>query len=227
MTTLFNANVRSAYQAGYYDGFCTLEHLLAQGDFGLGALDRNDGELVVLDGIAWRTAEDGTTTRLEPDHTTPYATVLPFRAERALDLPGPLGKGAFEAFIGQSLPLANRIWALRIHGRFAFVEGGASGPQERPYRPLAEVFPTYTMRRRDDFDGTLVAFACPDFLHGVDFIGFHYHLLSDDLEHGGHVLDFEVASGTVELCEADGYRVALPGDGAFHGLALGQFHGVS
>jgi acetolactate decarboxylase len=227
MITLFNANTRSAYQAGYYDGAFTIGDLLAKGDFGLGALARNDGELVVLDGVAWRTTENGTTTRLGADDGTPYATVLPFRAERALEVTGALGKDAFEAFVARSVPLANRIWALRIRGRLAFVEAGASGPQSQPYRPLAEVFATYTMHRHEDVDGTLVAFACPDFLHGVDFVGFHYHLLSDDCEHGGHVVDFEIVAGTVELCEATAYRVALPGDVAFHALSLGPFHGCS
>ena len=50
MTTLYNANVRAAYVAGDYDGVATIDQVAAHGGFGLGALDRNDGELVILDG---------------------------------------------------------------------------------------------------------------------------------------------------------------------------------
>jgi acetolactate decarboxylase len=223
---LFNANTRSAYQAGFYDGAFSIGALLEHGDFGLGALERNDGELVILDGQAWRTAEDGTTHKLDADARTPYATVVPFTAERTLSVSEPIDKDGFEQFIADAVPLDNRIWALKISGSFDFVVAGASGPQTPPYRPLAEVFATYTLHRTESFDGTLVAFACPVFLTGVDFVGFHYHLLSDDLHHGGHVTDLAVRDVTVEFCEATSYSVALPDSKTFRSLSLGQFHGA-
>jgi acetolactate decarboxylase len=223
---LFNANTRSAYQAGFYDGAFSIGEVLEHGDFGLGALERNDGELVILDGRAWRTAEDGSTHALDASARTPYATVLRFARERTLTVSGPLDKDGFERFIGDAVQLDNRIWALRISGRFDFVVAGASGPQSPPYRPLAEVFATYTMQRSESFDGTLVAFACPVFLTGVDFVGFHYHLLSDDHEHGGHVTDLAVREAEVALCEATSYSVALPDCESFRSLSLGTFHGA-
>jgi acetolactate decarboxylase len=48
--TLINASVRAAYLAGVYDGFIPVGTLCAHGDFGLGAADRNGGELTMLDG---------------------------------------------------------------------------------------------------------------------------------------------------------------------------------
>lgn len=73
MTRLFNANTRSAYQAGYYTGYFTIADILTHGDTGLGALDGNDGELLINSGTAWRTAADGTTHRLAPETTSPFA----------------------------------------------------------------------------------------------------------------------------------------------------------
>lgn len=223
---LFNANTRSAYQAGFYDGAFAIGELLHHGDFGLGALEHNDGELVILDGEAWRTAEDGSTHKLDPTARTPYATVLPFRVQHALAIEAPLTKEKFETFVDEALPLNNRIWALRISGTFDYVVAGASGPQTQPYRPLAEVLATYTLHRTESFDGTLVAFACPVFLTGVDFVGFHYHLLSADHEHGGHVTDFAIREARVEVCEATSYTVALPPADLFRELDLGPFHGA-
>ena len=49
---LINASVRAAYLAGVYDGFIPVGTLRAHGDFGLGAADRNGGELTMLDGAA-------------------------------------------------------------------------------------------------------------------------------------------------------------------------------
>jgi hypothetical protein len=42
MNLLFNASPRSTYQAGAYDGLYSYAHLLKQGDFGLGATNKND-----------------------------------------------------------------------------------------------------------------------------------------------------------------------------------------
>jgi hypothetical protein len=49
-----------------FDGIRTVTELEYQADFALGALDHNDGELVVLGGAAWRPASDGRTALLAP-----------------------------------------------------------------------------------------------------------------------------------------------------------------
>lgn len=224
MTVLFNANTRSAYQAGYYTGSYRIGDLLGRGDFGLGALDRNDGELVVDSGCAWRTAADGSTSELVADATTPYATVIPFTAERTFEVAAPTDKQGFERRLATSIPLLNRTWAVRIRGTFAHVIAGASAPQQRPYRPLADVMPTYNYLRHDNTKGTLVAFHCPICLTGIDYVGAHYHWLSDDRTQGGHVTDFSIHHASVEACEATTYTVDLPTAESFYELDLTPFH---
>ncbi len=223
MTTLFNANTRSAYQAGYYTGAFTMKTLLRHGDFGLGALNRNDGELVVLDGHAYRTDVDGATSELPENHLTPYAAVLPFRAERTFTAQRST-KTQFEQQLATELPLSNRIWALRIHGHFDLVTAGAGEAQTAPYRPLAEVFATYHHLDHRHIAGTLVAFHCPMFLTGVDQVGAHYHFLADDHTRGGHVIDFRLTTTTVEACQATSYTVDLPTGPGFTNLDLTPFH---
>lgn len=224
MTVLFNANFRSAYQAGYYTGSHRVDEVLGHGDTGLGALADNDGELVIDRGIAYRTAEDGTTVELDGAVGTPYATVIPFRAEQTFGIDDPLDKAGFERRLAGLLPLANRIWALRIHGQFSRVTAGASGRQRPPYRPLAEVLPTYNNLTHTDTTGTLVAFHCPVFLTGTDFVGAHYHWLSDDHGQGGHVVDFRFIRASIEVCGATGYAVDLPGTDEFRDLDLGPYY---
>jgi acetolactate decarboxylase len=226
MTVLFNANTRSAYQAGYYTGALTIRDLLAHGDVGLGALEGNDGELVINGGRAYRTAADGSTTELPPEATTPYATVVPFTAGRSFPVSA-TDRAGVERLLAASLPLVNRTWALRIHGSFEFVTAGASQRQQPPYAPLEEVMATYRYLRHTQTTGTLVAFHCPAYLTGIDYVGAHYHWLSDDHTQGGHVAadaDFAVRQATVEACEATSYTVELPTDGAFYELDLTPYH---
>lgn len=219
MTTLYNANLRSAYWAGFYGGSHRIGDLLRHGDFGFGALDHNDGELSVLDGRAFRTAYDGTTHEVAADTTTPYATVLPFAAATSTTV-SDLDQTAFERRMAQWLPLGNRIWALRVHGRFSVVESGAGRPQQPPYRPMAQVIGEYAWIAHPDTVGTLVGFSCPDFLLGQNRVGFHYHWLSDDLTQGGHVVDFAIADGTVEAAEATTFTLDVATDETLHTLDL-------
>jgi acetolactate decarboxylase len=224
MTTLYNANTRSAYQAGYYTGSFTMASILAHGNTGLGALDENDGELVIDAGVAWRTAEDGTTHRLGPEETSPFATVIDWHTDARFEFGEPLGKDDFEAALAARLPLANRTWGLRIYGVFAAVTAGASARQRPPYRPLANVMADYARPTWRNVAGTLIAFHCPVYLSGIDYVGGHYHWLSDDHRHGGHVFDFTTAAVTIEACEADSYATRLPATEAFYDLDLAPFH---
>ncbi|MGH3826715.1 MAG: acetolactate decarboxylase [Pseudonocardiaceae bacterium] len=138
---------------------------------------------------------EGVTCELSAEHTTPYAILLPFRAGRGFDTRRAT-MARFEQQLALELPLANRIWALRIHGHFDVVSADASGP--RPYRPLAEVFATYHNLNHHDVEGTLV--------------GSHYHFRSDDHSRGGHVVDFTIHTATVQTCEATSYTIELPRD---------------
>src|SRR5271170_7332760 len=178
MTLLYNANTRSAYQAGYYRGSFTVGEILAHGDTGLGALDGNDGELVVDQGIAWRTDSDGVTEMLTHEATSPFATVIPWRTDRRFDLTSELSGRKFEAALAQHLPLSNRIWGLRISGAFRRVTAGASARQRPPARVLAQVMDDYTRHTWTDVGGKLVGFHCPVYLTGIDYVGAHYHWLS-------------------------------------------------
>ncbi|MBO0811304.1 MAG: acetolactate decarboxylase [Microlunatus sp.] len=59
MATVYTANTRAVYRAGAYDGTHTLGQLRRHGTFGLGALDHNEGEFVMLDGRGWAVRIDG------------------------------------------------------------------------------------------------------------------------------------------------------------------------
>jgi acetolactate decarboxylase len=210
MTILFNVNTRSAYEAGGYTGSHRIEDLLKHGDFGLGALHENDGDLVVVDGSAYRTSFEGFTEELTADATSSYATVIPFTVDRSFEVYKPLGREQFEEMLAGLVPLADRIWAVRIRGVFTLVVSGASRAQARPYRPLAEVLPTYNFQSHADTAGTMVGFHSPASFTGVGVVGPHYHWLSDDRGQGGHATRFVIDHAVVELCEADAFAFELP-----------------
>ncbi len=44
---------------------------------------------------------------------------------------------------------------------------------------------------------------CPELFHGIAASGFHLHFVDDHKSVGGHVLDFEMNHGIVELSNID------------------------
>ena len=51
--------------------------------------------------------------------------------------------------------------------------------------------------------GTIVGFWTPEIFHGVSVAGYHLHFISDDHTFGGHVMDFVIKEGIVELGAVD------------------------
>lgn len=218
--TLVNASVRASYLAGVYDGFVPVGTLRAHGDFGLGAADHNDGELTMLDGRYYAARGDGTVVELADDVRVPFASVTRFRPERRLHLTGPLPRAEFEARLDAWLPGANRMFALRVRGRFARVVAGASDAQHSPYRPFPEIYPEYHLIPRDGLHGTLVGFRMPAVLRDISKQGYHFHLLSDDRRAGGHVDDEVIDDVEVEAQELHAVEILLPDTEAFHAARL-------
>lgn len=214
MTTLYNINTRSAYQAGHYDGIRTIAEMQTRTDFALGALDHNDGELVVLNGTAWRSRADGGTSPVDPNVSTPYATGLTFTPDNSVAVDSPLHQDDLASLLAPHISLADRIWAIKITGQFSTVTAGAGDRQQPPYRPLAEVFAEYHLHTHHNTRGTLVGFHCPIQLTGTNVVGLHVHYLAADHAHGGHATGWILERGVIDLCRADSYHVDLPADTA-------------
>ncbi|WP_394833770.1 acetolactate decarboxylase [Pendulispora rubella] len=217
---LYHASVRTAYQAGVYEGVIPMARLRDNGDFGLGATHENDGELVAMGGTFWRSRADGTMQELGPNDTTPYAVMTFFRPERTLRIQGPLTHQELEKRLDAELDPQRRIYAVRIRGRFVHVEAGNGEPQEKPYRPLDEVLREYRWHDHVATQGTLVGFRCPEYLRRFDRVGYHFHYLSDDKKAGGHVNAYAVDDVEVAIQELSGFTVDTPEHGDFYGADL-------
>ena len=51
----------------------------------------------------------------------------------------------------------------------------------------------------DNISGTIVGIWTPEMFHGVSVAGYHLHFISDDLTFGGHVMDFVIENGIIEV----------------------------
>ncbi|MBF0284313.1 MAG: acetolactate decarboxylase [Magnetococcales bacterium] len=219
--TVFQASTIEALLNGGYGGETTLARLAEAGDFGLGTVDRLDGELVVLDGGFYQVRVDGSVHRLSHQTTTPFAVVVPFAPQRQLTLPVGETLASLESRVAGWSGGDNHIAALRVEGSFERVRVRSVPRQTPPFRRLAEVVQEQREFVLESLEGTLVGFRFPAYAKGINVPGFHFHFLAKDRQSGGHVLDFRLNSGELAAMEVSGWRIELPDSPAFRHAVLG------
>jgi acetolactate decarboxylase len=201
-----------ALLAGAYDGQVPCRKITHYGNLGIGTFDQLDGELVLLDGRVFQVKADGKAHPAETTATTPFAAVVCFQPQ----ITQPTVSGTtFSGFQEQVNALAtnrNALCAIRVRGKFRFVKTRSVPAQTKPYPPLVEVTRNQPVFDLVNQEGTLVGFRLPDYVKGINVPGYHVHFLSADHQAGGHVLDFTLDQGTIELAPCYQLQLLLPKD---------------
>jgi acetolactate decarboxylase len=215
MATLFQRSTIGALLAGIFDGDETVGELLKRGDFGLGTFNALDGEMVILDGTCYHMRSDGSVELADSDNHTPFAAVTRFTAEHRFTVDAPTTRADLSRRIDDAARSTNITLAVRITGRFSSITTRTVSAQTKPYPSLEEASRNETEIELRDVDGTLVGFRTPEFEHSIGVAGYHLHFLDDSRTRGGHMLDFAVTRGQVELMELTEIHLSLPTSGAF------------
>ncbi len=72
--------------------------------------------------------------------------------------------------------------------------------QKKPYPKLIKV-----LRSKQPFQlfervkGTIVGFWFPRYMGGIRVFGYHFHFITEDRTRGGHVLNFKLVKGKIEI----------------------------
>ncbi len=211
----YQASLLSAIMQGVYDGTVSVKELLEHGDFGLGTFNALDGEMIVLDGVAYRLDGEGKANRAKDSDLTPYAAVINFQPTDSFELNVETNKPEFESQMDERAAERNLFYAIRFTGRIKYIRYRNVLRQERPYKPLLEVVKTQAEFELDDVDGTILGFRCPDYAVGIGVPGYHLHFISNDLRTGGHVLDYTLTRGQTEIDHTSSLHLELPETPAF------------
>lgn len=219
-----NSAKQSIYQTGtinsllqaVYDGDASMEELSQYGDFGLGALDAIDGELIICDGKFFRADARGQLNQLAPATCSPFAVITKFTPEQSFELAA-VNFAELEQNLLSQLISANLIYAIRIEGFFSNIELRSEECTCRPYRKLIEILPN--LQRTFSFDniaGTLVGVWFPNYLAQVNVPGFHFHFVDEQQKVGGHVFGLKMTQGKVQIQTLHGFKMDLIQSNEFH-----------
>lgn len=213
--TLYQVSTLQTLSQGHFDSLISFKNLRKQGDFGVGALDKLDGELIFLDGKGWQARYDGKVVQVPDKARLPFAVVTHFRPQLKATVASRTEYPALVKQLDDLLPTRNAPVAIKVHGRFTVLRARSVERQERPYSTLAEAVKRQVEWEWKEIDGTMVGFRFPQFLSGVNLADYHFHFISDDKTRGGHVLNAVIRNATIELSVLRNFEMLLPSSEEF------------
>ena len=216
--SMYQVSLLQAFMHGEYDGVVKVGDLKKHGDIGLGTFEGVNGEMIVLDGVVYQAAADGSINVMKDDEKIPFATVTKFDEDGNItnitasnfdDLAGQLNKTIEEYG-------TNNMYVIKIKGDFSNITVRSVEKQEKPYKEFTDVAAVdQKVFNHTDQTGTLVAVYFPEYMNELNMHGWHLHFLSDDKTKGGHVLGFNGLKGSAQIDEIHEFNMILPTDDTF------------
>ena len=198
-STLYQHQTLGDLMAGVFDGTLTFEELLKHGDIGIGTFHDFEGELILLDGVAFQAKEDGSISGVDPAQTTPHAAVTFFQPDREYEIDRPMTLRKVRSDIVKRVRSRNVFSVVKITGHFEYMHTRAVPKQQKPYPRLIEATRVQPEFESYDMQGTAIGIYTPELFDGVAKGGFHCHFISDDRKFGGHILDYIVDNAKCEI----------------------------
>jgi acetolactate decarboxylase len=206
---LFQVASFNTFSTGRYEGHITFGELSKYGDFGIGTFEGLDGEMLALDGVFYKIPFDGKPVEAKSSWRTPYATITYFEADYSFTVSNISNYSELKAYIDGILPSENAIYAIKVSGIYDYAQTRSVPKQVEPYPTVTEAIQNQSVFELTNVSATAVGFWFPQSMDGVDFPGYHLHLITDDRAAGGHLLDCIIRDATIEIDQTKRYMLAL------------------
>ena len=221
---MFQVATLQSLALGYTKSVITVGELLKHGNIGLGTFEGVDGEMIVLDGHCYQAKSDGAVFETPDEKGVPFCAVSFLQDEPPVEIKGVEDiaslKRFLDVYIDERFEL-NSMHIVRIDGLFSEVMARSETGKDSRHVDLKSLLEN----NQQDFDfhdieGTLVCVYFPDYMDGINAAGWHFHFVSKDRKHGGHVFDvsFEKANAVInKICAIE---IKLPEEPEFDTYAL-------
>ena len=212
--TLFQVSTSGALVAGVFDGEVSVGSILDHGDFGLGTFADLDGEMVVLDGEVYQVKGDGRVLVAGAMAQAPFAIVTRFSPDDDVTIEAVADLAGLERACDAYRRSGNIFYAVRLDGTFKTIRTRAVNPP-KPGTRLVDAAKSQSEFSFDNIDGTLVGLWSPGFSSAFSVAGYHFHFLSADRQHGGHLLDAAADGLRLRVEALTDFHLALPASETF------------
>ena len=212
--TLFQVSTSGSLVAGIYSGAVSSRVILEHGDFGIGTFENLDGEMVILDGHIYKVTGDGKVREASEDAAAPFAVVTRFDPKLDIEIPPSESLAVLTRQCDKYRTSNNIFYAFRLDGRFHRVQTRAVSPPKNHGR-LVDAAKAQAEFEFAEIEGTLVGLWSPGFSSAFSIPGYHFHFISADRQHGGHLLGCSSGKLRLRMEALTDFRLALPENESF------------
>ena len=219
--SMHQVSMMQTFMHGAYDGVITVGHLKANGDTGLGTFEGVNGEMIVLDGVVYQAAADGSINIMKDNETIPFATVTNFDEDANISNISAKDFNDLTAKLDKEIKKygVNNMYVVKIHGDFSDITVRSVEKQEKPYKEFTEVAAVdQKVFNYTNQTGTVIAIYFPEYMNELNMHGWHLHFLNDAKDKGGHVLNLTMKNGSAQIDEIHEFKMILPTTDTFKNM---------
>jgi len=216
--SMYQVSIMQAFMHGEYDGVITVGDFKKHGDIGLGTFEGVNGEMIVLDGVVYQAAADGSIKVMQDNETVPFATITNFDEDANINNVSANNFNDLTVQLNKTIKKfgVNNMYVVKLKGDFSNITVRSVEKQQKPYKEFTDVAKVdQKVFNHSSQSGTLVAVYFPDYMNELNMPGWHLHFLSDDKSKGGHVLGFNNFKGSAQIDEIHEFNMILPSDNTF------------
>lgn len=206
---IYQYSTKNALLNNDYVGSLTIEEIKKNGDFGLGTFNMVDGEMVIFDGNVYQVLTTGKINNISSEALSPFVVTKFFNSDTSFALPSNISLDSAKALISEVVANFDLPLAIKMVGTFKSILSRSVKKVTNESITLSEIIRDQTEFNFENEAATIIGFWFPNYFDGVNFPGFHLHVLLDDLSGGGHLLDCTFESVIVEIDYASCVNIVL------------------
>ncbi|BAC44414.1 acetolactate decarboxylase [Malacoplasma penetrans] len=184
----------NALSKGNYCSNFTAQEILKEGNFGIGAFESLNGELIIVHGKAYQIIDNTNVILCNSNVNISYAFVcnhdykgFGYKFEN-------LTKQSLENKLLKIFDTKNLIQAVYAKAIVKQLHSRTFIRQEKPYVEIQKIKELQSEIWIQNKEIELVGFYTPSLFSNFNIEGFHWHYISQDKDYGGHVIDMELES---------------------------------
>lgn len=222
--SIYQVALLQSLTMGYFDGTITVKELKTHGDIGIGTFEGLDGELICLNGVVYRANRDCRINVMRDNDKIPFSNVTFFDKDFSVKLNNVADKESLEKIFNEQVDEhgRNSFYFIKLSGTFKEILVRSESGSEEPYPTLVEALKSQNEVTLKNIDGTIVGLYCPDYMSSLNSTGWHFHFITADKKHGGHVLGLNLANGEAQFDKTDAFNMNVPTKNNFHELNFNQ-----
>lgn len=213
---MYQVSTLQALAMGYTKDVITVGKILEHGDTGLGTFENVDGEMIVVDGHCYRALEDGRVVEADADLGVPFSSVTTLQGQREFEISAIKSIADLKRLLDNKIEEGfglNSMHIVRIDGHFTKLFARSEAGYESRFISLKDILSGQQKEFYfEDIEGTLVCIYYPDYMDGINAVGWHLHFISRDRKLGGHVFEMELSNAKAKLDKISRIEIQLPTD---------------